>query len=120
MELGLRHRRLPGYGHRAAPGDCEESLPQSSGDGGLVRSSHPVLRRRLHHRSPESEPAVPKEYFVRYLRRGTHGVSARRRPEENEERRSRIHGQGASGELSIIALGTENRKLETGLKNSSR
>ena len=64
-------------------GDREKSLPEGPGDGGLVRPGDSVLRRRLHHRSPESGAAVPQEYFLRYLRRRTHGVSTRRRPEEN-------------------------------------
>ena len=53
---------------------------------GSLRSGHSVLRRRLHHRSPGSESAVPQEYFVRDLRGGTHGLSAQRWIEEIEER----------------------------------
>ena len=72
------------YGNRAAPGDCEESLSESSGDGRPLRSGYSVLRRGLHRGSPQSESAVSEEHFVRDLWLGTHGLSSRRRSKEDE------------------------------------
>ncbi len=105
--------RLPGHSHRAAPGHRQESLLESTSDGRLLRPGDSVLCRRLHHRAPESEPAVPQEYFFRYLQCGTHDVSAHRRPDEIEERRSRFHGQSAGRKLIVGTWLTENGELKT-------
>jgi carboxypeptidase C (cathepsin A) len=72
--------------HCAAPGHREESLLEGPGDGRLLRLGDAFLCRRLHRRSLEPDAAIPQEYFLRHLRCRTHGVSACRRPEEDEDR----------------------------------
>ena len=63
LELGLRHWRFSGYGYGAASGNCEKSVPEGAGDGGILRSRHSLLRGGLHRRSFESGTAVPGRIF---------------------------------------------------------
>src|SRR5579862_3785416 len=101
MGLGIGGSGFSRHGDRATGGDGEESLHESAGDGGLLRSGHSLLRRQLHHGSFGSGREVSAEHFVRGLRIRAHGVFADRKSQEDEKRSGELHGQGY-GTLSIL------------------
>ena len=91
--LGQCRARLSQHGGRVAVGYDQESVYESSGDGGLLRPGHAFRRCQLDHGSPEPGRAVPPEYFVRHLQRRTHGVHRSRRTQQDEKRSGRLHGE---------------------------
>src|SRR5271170_2735937 len=109
MGLGIGQRRLSRHGFRHAASHCEESVPEDSGDGRLLRPGHALFRGELRDSAPRPAPEVSRQYFVRDLRGRAHGLSTDGRLEENEGRSGKLHGEGGRTVTTIKLCHPERR-----------
>src|SRR5580658_553133 len=94
MGLGIGQRRLSRHGFRDAASYCEESVPEDSGDGRLLRPRHALFRGELCDSASRPAREVSRQYFIHNLRRGAHGLLADGRAEEDEGRSGEFYGEG--------------------------